>query len=118
MENQTSQADKKSTIQLVVDVTIKLGVLLLLLAWCFKIVYPFVSIVLWALIIAVAIFPLFKTMSNKMGNSKKISATIITLVFLAIIIIPGILFTSSLVDGVKRLSSDIDNKSFNIAPPP
>jgi predicted PurR-regulated permease PerM len=118
MENQTNQAEKNSIIQTVVDVTIKLGVLLLLLAWCFKIIYPFVSIVLWALIIAVAIFPLFKTMSKKMGNSKKISATIITLVFLSIIIIPGILFTSSLVDGVKRLSSDIDNKSFYIAPPP
>jgi len=118
MENQTSQTENKSTIQIVVDVTIKLGVLLLLLAWCFKIIYPFISIVLWALIIAVAIFPLFKTLSKKMGDSKKISAVIITLVFLSIMIIPSLLFTSSMVDGVKRLSSDIDNKSFNIEPPP
>jgi len=118
MENQISQTDNKSTIQIVVDVTIKLGVLLLLLAWCFKIIYPFVSIVLWALIIAVAIFPLFKTLSNKMGDSKKISATIITLVFLSVIIIPGLLFTSSMVDGIKKMSSDIENKSIEIYPPP
>jgi len=118
MGNQTNQADKKSTIQIVVDVTIKLGVLLLLLAWCFKIIYPFVSIVLWALIIAVAIFPLFIKMSDKLGNSKKISATLITLVFLSVIIVPSILFTSSLIDGIKKLSSDIENKSFDIPPPP
>lgn len=118
MENQTMNVEKKTTIQTVIDVTIKLGVLLLLLAWCFKIVYPFVSIVLWSLIIAVAIFPMFKTMSNKLGDSKKISAAIITLVFLSVIIIPSLLFTSSMVDGVKRLSTDIENKSFRIDPPP
>lgn len=92
MENQNKLNSKNSTIQLVVDITIKLGVLLLLLAWCFRIIYPFVSIVLWALIISVAVFPLFKTISKKLGDSKKISGTIITLVFLSVIIIPGLLF--------------------------
>ncbi len=55
MENQSKKSENKSTIQTVVDIAIKLGVLFLLLAWCFKIVYPFVSIVLWALIISVAV---------------------------------------------------------------
>lgn len=117
MEGQIKNSEK-STIGTIVDVTIKLGVLLLLIAWCFKIVYPFVSVVLWALIIAVAIFPLFRIMSKRLGNSRKISATIITLAFLSVIILPTLLFTSSLIDGIKKLSTDIENKSFEIPPPP
>lgn len=118
MENQKMNTESKTSLQMVIDIAIKLGVLFLLLAWCFRIISPFISIVIWALIIAVAIFPLFKSISKKLGDSKKISATIITLVFLSVIIIPSLLFTGSMVDGIKKMSSDIENKSIKIYPPP
>ena len=59
-----------------------------LLYWCFLIVSPFVSIVVWAIIISVAVYPAHVALTAKVGGRKKTSATIIVLIGLAIIIVP------------------------------
>ena len=46
---------------------LQIGALLVLLIWCFNIVKPFIAIVVWAIIIAVAIYPLHVSLRQ---NSK------------------------------------------------
>ena len=48
---------KKKEIQNVIDIAIQLAVLALMIGWCFQILRPFVGIILWAIIIAIAVFP-------------------------------------------------------------
>jgi predicted PurR-regulated permease PerM len=40
-----------------IDIAIRLGVLAVLVAWCFQILRPFVSSIIWGIIIAVALYP-------------------------------------------------------------
>ena len=42
-----------------IEAAVRLGLLLLLATWCFKIITPFIVPVMWGVIIAVAIYPLF-----------------------------------------------------------
>jgi len=105
------------TVRTAIDITIKVGVLLLLLVWCFQIILPFISIVFWALIIAVTLFPLFKIFSNKMNGQKRPAAVIITLLCLSIIIVPGIIFTDSLVQGVQAYSKEMEKEDIEVPPP-
>ena len=51
MKNQSAESS-------VYDITIRLLIVLLIIAWCLMIIYPFTSIILWSLILALAIYPL------------------------------------------------------------
>ena len=65
------QIDKKNDhINKAIDITIKLGLLLLIIGWCFSILRPFVNMVIWAIIIAVTIYPLYKFIfrNQSLGN--------------------------------------------------
>ena len=67
---------------------LQIGALLLLLVMCFNIVRPFISIVVWALILAVAIYPLHVSLTAKLAGREKTSAAIFVLIGLAVILVP------------------------------
>ncbi len=106
------------TFQTAVDITLRIGILLLLIAWCFQILYPFFSIVLWAIILAVALAPFYNTLRIQLGNRGKLTASIITLLALGTIAIPSYLFVDSLVNGIRDLGYQIEAGVFEIPPPP
>ncbi len=92
----------------VYDVTIRLLILLLVVAWCLLIMYPFLSIILWSLILTIAIFPLHKSLTKNLKGSPKLASTIIILSLLIIIIIPTGLLISSLFDEAKELKASYE----------
>jgi predicted PurR-regulated permease PerM len=101
----------------VYDTTIRLFILLLIIAWCLLIMYPFVSIMMWSLILAVAMSPLHSRLSKKMGGKSKLASFIIIFSILAIIILPTGLLIYSLFVEVKELKVHYDNGTLNIPPP-
>jgi predicted PurR-regulated permease PerM len=56
-----NQPDKltqeKPYMELAIDIAIRIGVLALLIAWCFQILRPFITPVIWGTIIAIALYP-------------------------------------------------------------
>lgn len=116
--NENTKSKSGNHVQLAVDLLIKLGVLVLLLVWCFKIIEPFISIVFWAVIIAVTLLPAFNALALRLGNRKKLAATIFTLLLLAIIIIPSGIFTDSIIIGIQDLSTELDSETFTVPAPP
>lgn len=59
MPESISRQNNTDFTQNTIEAAIRLGLLLLLAAWCFRIVYPFIEPVMWGVIIAVAIYPVF-----------------------------------------------------------
>jgi len=109
--------DSQKTTSTVVDVLIRVGFLLILVAWCFQILTPFLGPVLWALLISVVLNPIYQKLAAKMGGRKKLSATLITLVMLAFIILPSYLFFNSLIEGVREIGTQMTNNEFTVPPP-
>jgi predicted PurR-regulated permease PerM len=101
----------------VYDITIRLFILILIVAWCLMILYPFVSIILWSLILAMAMHPLHSLMSRKMGGRPKLASFLIIFSILAIVILPTGLLMGSLVEEVKELKASYDNGNLTIPPP-
>lgn len=99
------------------DTTIRLFVLLLIIAWCLMILFPFANIILWSIILAMAIYPLHSTMAKKMGGRAKLTSVIIVLAILAIVIVPMGLMIGSLVDEVKELKGIYDKGGLTIPAP-
>ncbi len=58
---------------LVVNLFIRLGLLLALLVWCYRIIQPFMMPVAWAIIIAVAVAPLYQRLVSALGGSRRLA---------------------------------------------
>jgi predicted PurR-regulated permease PerM len=101
----------------VYDTSIRLLFLALIAAWCIMLLLPFVSILLWGVILAMAFSPLHNSLTKRLGGKAKLSSTILVLIFLAIIFIPGWLMVDSIVQGVKELKASFDAGTLTIPLP-
>jgi len=99
----------------VIELSIQLAVLFILLLWCFKLIEPFVLILAWGAIVAVALYPVFMKLTDATGGRKKLAATILTLILIGILVVPTIVLTDSLLAGAQTLA---DAGELKIAPPP
>ena len=107
----------ESTSKNVYDISIRLLILLLIVGWCLMILSPFVSILLWSLIFALAFAPLHRSLVKLMGGKPRIASFIIVLLSLAIIVVPSWFFLSSIVREVKELKVSFQGGGLTIPPP-
>nr|WP_082907839.1 AI-2E family transporter [Bradyrhizobium neotropicale] len=91
----------------IIQLVIRLGLLALLVLWSFLIIKPFVTILTWSAILAVAFYPVFSWLAKCLGGRPRIAAAILTLVTLGIVIGPATWLGLSAVEGIKDLASQI-----------
>lgn len=101
----------------VILITLQLGVLVFIFGWCYQIVAPFISPILWGLIIAITAYPLFAKLKKKFGDRGKLASIVITVVFLSTLLVPTLLLTGSLIDGIQHFRDTIQEGK-SIIPPP
>lgn len=99
------------------DTSIRLLFLAFVVAWCVMLLLPFVSILLWGVILALAFSPLHNSITKRLGGRAKLSATLIVLACIAIILIPGWLFIDSVVVGAKDLKTSFQAGTLTIPLP-
>jgi predicted PurR-regulated permease PerM len=85
--------------------------------WSFKIIQPFITPVLWGVIIAIAISPFFEKLASLIGNRKKVASIIITVSALAILIVPSIIFMDSAIKELQNYSALMKSGSLKVPPP-
>lgn len=120
MASKLKQPDKQGNdyVNIAIDLILKVGALFLVIFLCFKIINPFISILLWGLIIAIIFFPLFQRLNSWLGERKKLSSLIIMIVTLSLLAIPSIWIVNQLVDGVKFLADSFREGNLTIPVPP
>jgi predicted PurR-regulated permease PerM len=96
---------------------VRLGILFLLLYWCFLIIAPFIPLVLWGAIMAVAIYPLHQKLTAMTGGRNKLSAVLLVLTGLAVLITPVVMLSGSIVENVQGWAADIESGSLQVPPP-
>jgi predicted PurR-regulated permease PerM len=120
LANNVSEPTGRNNLQLttnVIDVSIRVGLLLLLAVACFNILSPFMMPVLWGVIIAVAIYPLFARLRRGLGNRNRSAAVIYTLLALALLILPTLMIAESAIETAGLLKDKYEAGSFDIPPP-
>ena len=97
---------------------LRVVLLLLILAWCFYIIQPFIIVLVWAVIIAVALYPLYNRMVKSFGTKKKkLATTLFTLIAAAIIVVPSYFLVSSLVKTTKVTAEKLRTNTLEIPAP-
>jgi predicted PurR-regulated permease PerM len=100
-----------------IEAAVRLGLLLLLATWCFKIITPFIVPVVWGVIIAVAIYPLFAGLRAKLGGRNMLAAIVYTILALALLITPTVMISNSVFDTSVVLSERYEAGTLEIPPP-
>jgi predicted PurR-regulated permease PerM len=101
-----------------VEATIRIGVLLVLVAWCFQITRPFIGPIVWGVIIAIAIFPIHRALLTLLGGRNGLSASLLTVVMLVVLVWPTFVLTGALLDNLQLLLDTLDAGSLDVPPPP
>ena len=100
-----------------IESTIKIALIGIIIWISFLIFKPFLVLILWGIIIAVAVYPIHKKIIPFVGGKGSISATVLSILMLAIIIVPTTLFIISLVESIQDLATSFESDSFSIPPP-
>ena len=96
---------------------IQIGAVVVLAMWCFKIVAPFLNVIIWGLIISVALYPLHVRLTARLSGREKLSATLLVLASLAILLAPTWYLADSTVGGLRNIASGLEDGAVNIPPP-
>jgi predicted PurR-regulated permease PerM len=100
------------------EAAIRIGLVALLLYWCFKIGQPFIEIIIWGIVIAVAIHPGYDRLKSALGGRGRLAATLITLFALIVLLVPTYMLSDSLINAVQEYSANIDQGTLRVPPPP
>ncbi len=117
MTNTGSALVKKQVLDISVDVAIRLTVIAVLVIWCFKIFQPFVLPVMWGVIIAVALAPLFGKLTALLGGRRGLTALVFTLLALGLVIVPTFQITDSVVRSSIELGHELEEGTLTVPPP-
>jgi predicted PurR-regulated permease PerM len=102
----------------IIDIIVRLGFVLLVGIWCFTILRPFIGVMLWGMILAVALYPIFQWLKNCLGGRKNLAATLIALISIFIILGPVGIMAKSLADSINNLAIQIANGTLTVPAPP
>lgn len=118
MTNSNQDSDDKAFQARALQAAIRIGLVILLAFWSFKIFQPFIIPVMWGIIIAVAIHPLFLKLAGVLGDRHGLAGTLVVLLGLILLIVPIILLSDTLVDGTKFLADGLQRGTLVVPPPP
>ena len=100
------------------EVLIRAALLLALAVLCVAIFLPFLSLMIWALILAVSLYPLHQALASRIGGRQGLAATVVVLLGIVILVVPTAILMSSLGDSIHRFISDVQNNTLAIRAPP
>jgi predicted PurR-regulated permease PerM len=115
MENQ--QNNKLEFINNAKEAALHIGILFLIIAISFIIFKPFLVPIVWGIIIAVALYPIFKKIAKLFKGRKGLAATLIVLFGLALLILPAIKLAGTTIDSIQNLSEQLEQGTLEVPPP-
>jgi len=113
----SNQPAHGSTVRTAIEVAVNLLLIFVILYWCLNILKPFISVIAWAAVIAVAMYKPFQKLQSLLGGSRKLALVLFTVLGLATVIVPAVLFVGSIVDSAQNITSSLESGDIDVQPP-
>jgi predicted PurR-regulated permease PerM len=95
---------------------LQIGLLVLLVYACSRVVLPFVGLLLWSVILAVMLYPLQLRLKARLGN--RAAAVLIGVVGIGVVLVPTVMVASSLASSAGTLVTGLQTHTLTLQPPP
>ena len=80
-------------------------VLALLLGGCLLVMLPFVTALLWGMVLSVSSWPLYRRLVRLLGGRRTLAASLMALAMICVILLPFVIVGANLGDNVKELTA-------------
>lgn len=117
MQNANNTADDATFQRNMMTSFIQIAALVILVSYCLAIVGPFISLVVWGVVLAVAIHPLHVRLAASLGGKEKTSATIMIIIGVLIVMVPGWIMMKSVIASITSLATEIKAGTLVVPPP-
>ena len=118
MSSSTESHSHQERTSAAIEVTIRLGLVLLLLMWGFQIVSPFLHPISWGAILAIALLPVFDKAVAALGGKRGLVGTGFILISIVLVIVPTSMLVSGSIDSVSELAKEWKAGEIRIPVPP
>jgi predicted PurR-regulated permease PerM len=116
ISNETSEDQR--FVARALEASIHIGLVALIIVWCFNIGRPFIGSVVWGIVIAVAIHPIYCRLKSALGGRERLAATLITVVALILLLVPTVMLGESLIETARDYSTQLKDGTLRVPPPP
>ncbi|WP_010484525.1 AI-2E family transporter [Pseudomonas sp. S9] len=100
------------------DTFIRAALIAALVYGCYQVFHPFLSMMLWALILAVTLYPLHGMVKSRLTSRSGHAASLLVALAIAVLLIPVYFLGSSLTESVHVAIETVKSGSVHIPPPP
>ncbi len=100
------------------DVLISAGLVACLVFLCFRILSPFLTMLLWAVVLAVTLYPLHQLLASKLAGNQGRAAVAMVLIGILLIGTPVTFLSISLAESVANMAKNVDASTLVIPAPP
>src|SRR5258705_2099438 len=100
------------------DVFIRFGFVLALALLCYQVFAPFLSLMAWALIMAVTLYPAHQKLARRVGGRQWLAATLLVLGGIVLIVVPTTVLMISLGDSVQQFIGKVRDQTLQIPAAP
>lgn len=99
------------------DVLVRVGLIAIMVVICFRIFAPFMNLLLWGLILAVALYPLHQQIARRTGDSAGRAATLLVLLALLLVGVPTVMLGSAFAGQIHDLYASFAGGTIQISAP-
>jgi predicted PurR-regulated permease PerM len=101
-----------------IDVFIRACLILALAILCYDIFSPFVSLMAWALILAVSLYPAHQMFARRLGGRDGLAAVLLVLLGIVVIVAPTTVLAMALGDSIQGFADRLGDHSLQVPEPP
>ena len=84
-----SQPDDATLSARLLDVIIRVGMFGVLAALCYVVFAPFLTLMVWAIVLAVVLYPLQQWLALRMGGRQGLASTLLVIVGVLFLVVPS-----------------------------
>jgi predicted PurR-regulated permease PerM len=99
------------------DVFIRAGLTFALAALCYRIFSPFISLMVWALILAVTLYPAHQKLAHRLGERQGLAATLLVLGGILVIGLPTAVLMSSVGESAQDFIGSVRSNTLAVPAP-
>jgi predicted PurR-regulated permease PerM len=99
------------------DTLIRVALIVGLAVLCFRVLSPFLNLIVWSIILAVTLYPLHQMLARRIGGRQKLSSVVFVILGIALIVVPTWLLMNSFADSIQRFIGAVQHNTLHVPPP-
>lgn len=113
-----ARESNKLAVERAIEIAIRLSIIAAMIALCIWLIRPFLVAILWGVIIAIASWPGYRRLLRLLGQRRALASVAFTLLGLLLLILPILMLSGTVVEGVTSISSAVKHGELDVPPAP